>query len=163
MGFGAALGPPVGPTAQQSTCSRVALYLLLSITCITLVVDIAGRYDTAGAALSRRWGAHLGYPPLQRGARAGLASQQLQLLLTGGGAVPPLPPPLLGEEDQQRGITYYGSGARLRALAAKLLAGRPIRAYVVGGSVTFGHGVEDSRLCFASRFFSAVNATFPHR
>ena len=35
--------------------------------------------------------------------------------------------PLLTQDDLQRGIGYYGSGARIRRVAAKLLAGKPIK------------------------------------
>ena len=35
--------------------------------------------------------------------------------------------PLLTKDELQRGIGYYGSGARIRRVAAKLLAGKPIK------------------------------------
>lgn len=35
--------------------------------------------------------------------------------------------PLLTREELMRGLTYYGSGGRLHAVAAKLLAGQPIK------------------------------------
>jgi hypothetical protein len=63
----------------------------------------------------------------------------------------------------ERGLSYYGSGARLRAVAAKLLAGKPIKAYTLGGSVTFGKGASEERFNYANRFFQFLNATFPHR
>ena len=34
--------------------------------------------------------------------------------------------PLLTREELLRGLSYYGSGTRLHAVAAKLLAGQPI-------------------------------------
>ena len=35
--------------------------------------------------------------------------------------------PLLAEQDVQRSLTYYGTGARLHAVVAKLMAGQPIK------------------------------------
>ena len=35
--------------------------------------------------------------------------------------------PLLTHDDLQRGVQFYGTGARLRRVAAKLLAGEPIK------------------------------------
>jgi hypothetical protein len=35
--------------------------------------------------------------------------------------------PLLTREELLRGLSYYGTGARLQAVAAKLLAGQPIK------------------------------------
>lgn len=48
--------------------------------------------------------------------------------------------PLLTPEELQRGITYYGSGARLRRLARLLLDGQPVKAVAIGGSVTAAYG-----------------------
>lgn len=50
--------------------------------------------------------------------------------------------PLLTPEELQRGITYFGSGARLRRLARLLLDGQPVKAVVIGGSVTAMAGPE---------------------
>ena len=41
-------------------------------------------------------------------------------------------PAMLSQEEVLRGLGYYGSGERLRAVAAKLLAGRPIKVCVCG-------------------------------
>lgn len=38
--------------------------------------------------------------------------------------------PRLSRQEAQRGLAYYGSGERLRAVAAKLLAGQPIKVRV---------------------------------
>ena len=35
--------------------------------------------------------------------------------------------PQLTQEEAERGLLYYGSGKRLQAVAAKLLAGQPIK------------------------------------
>jgi len=35
--------------------------------------------------------------------------------------------PLLTQQEAQRGLAYYGSGGRLQAVAARLLAGKPIK------------------------------------
>lgn len=68
------------------------------------------------------------------------------------------------QQEQERGITHYGSGGRLRRVAAKLLEGRPIKAFTLGGSVTFGHGVQDAeRLSYPARFFQFITANFPNR
>lgn len=70
---------------------------------------------------------------------------------------------LLTPEEQARGVTYYGSGSRLRRMAGKLLAGRPITAVALGGSVTYGHGVDDASQAYPALFFALLNASFPHR
>ncbi|KAL4429381.1 hypothetical protein ABPG77_005155 [Micractinium sp. CCAP 211/92] len=71
--------------------------------------------------------------------------------------------PLLSHRDVRRGLSYYGSGDRLQALLAKLQAGRPIKAYTLGGSVTKGQGASAPEKGYASRFFEFINATWPHR
>lgn len=71
--------------------------------------------------------------------------------------------PLLSEEERLRGMSYYGGGARLRAVAAKLAAGQHIKAVTLGGSVTYGHGVDDLRLSYPALLFSFINASWPHR
>lgn len=42
-------------------------------------------------------------------------------------------PTVLTREELRRGETYYGSGRRLHRLASKLLAGKPIKVYALGG------------------------------
>lgn len=79
-----------------------------------------------------------------------------------------LPPPLPWESlltagEVQRGISYYGGGARLRRVAQKLLDRKPIKVFTLGGSVTYGHGVEDAAQSYPSLFFRFINETFPHR
>lgn len=69
---------------------------------------------------------------------------------------------LLSEEEVQRAQGYYGSGRRMRAVAAKLLAGRPIKAYTLGGSVTRGLGASAPNASYPARFFQFVNSSFPH-
>ncbi|KAL4437433.1 hypothetical protein ABPG75_004572 [Micractinium tetrahymenae] len=86
---------------------------------------------------------------------------------------PPVPPsrelrvpwtPLLTEQDVARGLAYYGSGRRLQAVAAKLLAGKPIKVVTLGGSVTQGSGASDAAsTSYAARLFQFINAAFPHR
>ena len=44
--------------------------------------------------------------------------------------------PVLTKEELRRGETYYGSGGRLNRLANKLLAGKPIKVYTLGGRCT---------------------------
>lgn len=48
---------------------------------------------------------------------------------------------MLREAEARRGVTYSGSGAPLRRLAAKLLAGRAVKIVAIGGSVTQGGGM----------------------
>ncbi|KAL4440672.1 hypothetical protein ABPG77_000381 [Micractinium sp. CCAP 211/92] len=80
---------------------------------------------------------------------------------------PGLPPPpwrpLLRSEELQRGLAFYGSGARIQRVASKLLAGHPIKAFTIGGSVTRGAGASSPDRSFPERFFAFLNATFPHR
>ena len=75
----------------------------------------------------------------------------------GGGGAPPLRPPwdpLLTRSDLLRGQAYYGSGDRLQAVAAKLLAGQEIKVYAIGGSVTKGSGSSDAATTsFPARLF----------
>ncbi|PSC68724.1 hypothetical protein C2E20_7768 [Micractinium conductrix] len=111
----------------------------------------------------------------------GLGTRYPFLLAAGGsgGVLPPLPPPVvpvdpqallappwptvLTAEEVARAEGYYGTGRRLRHLAAKLLGGRPIKAYTLGGSVTLGNGASDMRrTAYAPRFFQLLNASFPH-
>jgi hypothetical protein len=72
-------------------------------------------------------------------------------------------PPRLAQQELQRGLTYYGSGERFRALAAKLLASQPIKVFTLGGSVTFGNGATSRRQNYANRFFEFLRATFPNK
>ncbi|KAL4442042.1 hypothetical protein ABPG77_011303 [Micractinium sp. CCAP 211/92] len=72
--------------------------------------------------------------------------------------------PLLTTAELRRGLAYYGSGARLQALAGKLLAGQPVKVYALGGSVTGGGGSSHAPArAYVSRFFKWINTTFPHR
>jgi hypothetical protein len=72
-------------------------------------------------------------------------------------------PPLLTEEEVQRGTTYYGSGARLRLVAEKLLAGQPIKVYMLGGSVTDSGGVRKQEQAYTSLLSQFINYSYPHR
>ncbi|KAL4443942.1 hypothetical protein ABPG75_011679, partial [Micractinium tetrahymenae] len=91
--------------------------------------------------------------------------------LASGGAAPRdrrallAPPwkPVLADEDVARAAGYYGTGARLRRVAAKLLAGLPIKAYTLGGSGTLGVGASSPDAKYAARFFQLLNTSFPHR
>ncbi|KAL4421750.1 hypothetical protein ABPG77_009733 [Micractinium sp. CCAP 211/92] len=69
--------------------------------------------------------------------------------------------PLLTQAEVQRGM-YYGSGGRLRALATKLRAGRPVTVVLLGGSVTNAGELSRQGLSYAARFFSFLNSTFPN-
>ena len=48
-------------------------------------------------------------------------------------------------------------------MATKLLAGRPIKAFTLGGSGTYGNGVEGLEQAYPSLLFRFINTTFPHR
>jgi hypothetical protein len=41
-----------------------------------------------------------------------------------------------------RGLAYLGSGARLRRVIGQLASGKPVKAAVLGGSISFGSGIE---------------------
>lgn len=71
--------------------------------------------------------------------------------------------PLLTRDEVRRGLAYYGSGRRMQRVAAKLLAGRPIKVFTLGGSVTKGSGSSSPAGSYASRLFQLINSTFPHR
>ena len=78
---------------------------------------------------------------------------------------PPLPlpwQPLLTQAEVHRGM-YYGSGSRLRALAAKLRAGQAVTVVLLGGSVTNAGEWSRQGLSYAARFFNFINSTFPNR
>ena len=68
----------------------------------------------------------------------------------------------LSEEEAQRGLSYYGSGNSLRRLAKKLLSGHPITVVAIGGSVTAAGGSDPAGVSYIARFFTYINATFPH-
>ncbi|EFN55332.1 hypothetical protein CHLNCDRAFT_134328 [Chlorella variabilis] len=70
--------------------------------------------------------------------------------------------PLLTRDEVRRGLAYYGSGRRMQRVAAKLLAGRPIKVFTLGGSVTKGSGSSSPAGSYASRLFQLINSTFPH-
>lgn len=71
--------------------------------------------------------------------------------------------PLLTDEEVQRAEGYYGTGRRIRNVASKLMAGQPIQVYTLGASVTRGLGATRPEHNYANRFFSIINATFPHK
>ncbi|KAL4421416.1 hypothetical protein ABPG75_010707 [Micractinium tetrahymenae] len=70
--------------------------------------------------------------------------------------------PLLTQEEAARGLTYYGSGERLQRVAAKLLAGKPIKVFTLGASVTRGIGATKPGRSYPQRLFQFLNASFPH-
>ena len=77
---------------------------------------------------------------------------------------PPLPwKPLLTAAQLRRGLSFYGSGARIERVAARLLAGQPITAVTVGGSVTRGAGASKVSKQYPEMFFQFIQSTFPHR
>ncbi|PSC68081.1 hypothetical protein C2E20_8267 [Micractinium conductrix] len=71
--------------------------------------------------------------------------------------------PLLTREELLRGLAYFGSGARLHRLARKLLAGKPIKVFTLGGSVTGGGGASHPPdNSYVQRFFKFIQKSFPH-
>ncbi len=63
-------------------------------------------------------------------------------------------------DDLKRGVAFRGTGARARAVAARLLAGKPVHVAVAGGSVAWGQGAPGGAH-FGRRFFDWVNTTWP--
>ncbi|KAI7842255.1 hypothetical protein COHA_003896 [Chlorella ohadii] len=88
-------------------------------------------------------------------------------------AVAPAPPadpaplpwaPVLSAAQLKRGLSFYGTGQRLERLVAKLMAGQPITAVTIGGSVTWGAGATNRTThSFPARFFEFLSAAFPHK
>lgn len=64
---------------------------------------------------------------------------------------PPCPTPLQA---------YRGSGMRLRAVAARLLAGAPLHVAVVGGSISYGKFAPPGT-DYGARLFAWLNTTLP--
>jgi hypothetical protein len=62
---------------------------------------------------------------------------------------------VLREEERHRGMSFYGSGGRVRRLGQRLLDGQPITVHMIGGSIT-AHGLYPSLL------MSWINSSFPH-
>ena len=71
--------------------------------------------------------------------------------------------PLLTRDRLRRGLSFYGSGRRVERVAAQLMAGRPLTAVTIGGSVTRGGGASNEAAQFPEMFFHFINSTFPHR
>jgi lysophospholipase L1-like esterase len=71
--------------------------------------------------------------------------------------------PLLTQEEAQRGLAYYGSGQRLQAVVNKLMAGKPIKVFTLGASVTRGIGTTDRKHSYANRLFEYIAHAFPHK
>lgn len=71
--------------------------------------------------------------------------------------------PVLTEEETLRGMTYYGSGTRLRRLVHKLLAGDSIKVVTLGGSVTCAAQLHRQQKSYSALLFKLINSTFPHR
>ncbi|PSC75050.1 hypothetical protein C2E20_1732 [Micractinium conductrix] len=130
--------------AAEVARDRRAAWVGISLASVALLTALLALSSHGGGHLWNSWRAHR------------LQSPRLQ---------PPQMPwrPLLTAEERDQGVAHYGGGARLRSVAAKLLAGQPIKAYAVGGSVTYGHGVEDPSLAYPSLFFRHINVSFPHR
>jgi hypothetical protein len=57
--------------------------------------------------------------------------------------------PLLTQEEAERGLAYYGSGRRLQQLAAKLMAGKPVKVSVELQAVGADCMVGDHLRCAA--------------
>lgn len=66
----------------------------------------------------------------------------------------------LSPADLRRGIAFQGTGARVRTVAGRLLAGQPLHVAVAGGSVAWGQGAPGGGH-FGRRFFDWVNASWP--
>ena len=85
-------------------------------------VELPRQLPQGGQWPSSSTGARLPPPPLQFPPPSGIVANRAKkprLKLPWA--------PLLSQDDILRGLTYYGTGERLRAVAAKLLAGKPIK------------------------------------
>jgi len=71
----------------------------------------------------------------------------------------------LSKRQLARGVSSVGDPLRLQCFASKVLAGRPVRLSVVGGSVSFGTTFTTSRskALFHWKVYQWINATFPGR
>ena len=110
---------------------------------------------------------------------AALRLQQQQQMQPGGSAAAEALPPtglasnathlrlsweaLLTRDELLRGMAFYGTGRRLQRMARKLLDGQPVKVAMLGGSITKGSGASGPEASYPSRFFEALNASFPHR
>ena len=70
--------------------------------------------------------------------------------------------PRLTSEEVKRGLSYYGSGDRLERVAAKLMAGRPIKIFTLGGSVTKGQGSTATEAAYPAQLFDFIKSNFPN-
>lgn len=105
-------------------------------------------------------------PPPSRVLEQATAALQQQPVLAPPARATQLPwQPLLRPAELRRGITGYGSGHSLQRVVAKLMAGQPIRAVMLGGSVTRGCCASGPSRegSYANRFFAFINQTWPHR
>ncbi|EFN58310.1 hypothetical protein CHLNCDRAFT_142315 [Chlorella variabilis] len=146
---------PLGSTGRPG--SRKPLVSQAQLICVCLVIGI-------GALIT-------GAPALVLG--PGSFRCDRSMVLPTMPAPPPVPPPpkrlklpwepVLTKEELRRGETYYGSGGRLNRLANKLLAGKPIKVYTLGGSVTGGGGASRKGGSYVDLFFSFIQQAFPHR
>ena len=172
-----------GSSAAGSACRRLLARALPAAVCCcrcpllppntsslhSCCRHCTGGAGTSGAACTAAQGAPpplltLQPPPNRLPAPTHAARPLTRLAPTSPAAPLQLPwAPLLSEEEQRQGVSHGGGGARLRAVARKLLAGQPITAVTLGGSITYGHGCDDLALAYPSRFFAFLNATWPHR
>ncbi|EFN58305.1 expressed protein [Chlorella variabilis] len=152
------MGAP-GPPRKPLGIKQLTLSFCAGATLATLLHGLhAPGYSPPSDAACQTSGVP---PPVLHGC----SSQQQS---GGPSVVPPLLPPLpweplLTAAQLRRGLSFYGSGARIERVAAKLLAGQPITAVTLGASVTRGHGASSVESGYPSRFFDFLNASFPHR
>ena len=100
---------------------------------LALLASIARRCSACSGSTLSATAVLLLVAPLRAHPAVGLALAPVLLLL------PPPPQdllpwePLLTDEDVQRAQGYYGTGTRMRRVAAKLLAGQPVKVRAGGG------------------------------
>lgn len=148
-----------GPSKSSWTLRRHAP--LLALLAATLAVVAA----LAGTARPPRRAAASGAQPLARSMAACTADRLKAPATLWSGR----PVPLLDPRGQRRALLSAGDPARLRRAVSRLLAGKPLRAVSIGGSVTAGHGAMDgspaaggaSGTDYIQRLYSWIEDAFP--
>lgn len=71
-------------------------------------------------------------------------------------------PSLLSRQQVQSGVVNAGH-QRMERFICKLVEGKPVTVVVLGGSISFGHGVRNHENSWPSRVFKWIQETFPHK
>ncbi|GAB4816347.1 hypothetical protein N2152v2_003393 [Parachlorella kessleri] len=141
--------------SPSTACPTAAGLLFPVLVLVALLASLWGPPQLLQRQGSFHWSAK---PPQQRAL----------LTAEGGSREPPYKarylayPWALPVGDRRRGLVYRGSGKQLEHVAGKLLAGQPITAVAIGGSITAGMGSMGREFAWPGRFRAWLNATFPH-